>query len=80
MAIADEHLPGETARARVTSGRSEIEKVLNVDDPPSRISLGTTGYLGIDPARPRPDFLIPLQASVLEAVSAGGPSGSFAPT
>jgi hypothetical protein len=58
MAVADEYLPDETARARATSGRSEIEKVLDLDVPPRRISLGTTGYLGVDPARPEPDFLI----------------------
>jgi hypothetical protein len=59
MAIADEYLPEETARARATSGRSEIEKILELDDPPNRISLGTTGYLGeSDPRQPRPDFLI----------------------
>jgi hypothetical protein len=59
MTIADEYLPEETRLARATSGRSEVEKVLELDDPPRRISLGTTGYLGEAPTTAaRPDFLI----------------------
>lgn len=59
MAIADEYLPDETRRARASSGRSEVEKVLDLEDPPTRLSLGTTGYLSDSPtASLQPDFLI----------------------
>jgi hypothetical protein len=58
MSIADEYLPPETRLARATSGRSEVEKVLGQDEPPRRVSLGTTGYLGDLSAATRPDFLI----------------------
>lgn len=45
MATADEYLPSETGEARRSRGRSEIEKVLEDDEPPRRISLGTMGYV-----------------------------------
>jgi hypothetical protein len=45
MAVASEQLPQETVEARATQGRSEIEKLLDLADPPPRVSLGTTGYL-----------------------------------
>jgi hypothetical protein len=52
MSIADEFLPDITVQAKRTQGRSEIEKVLEDSDPPRRISLGTTAYLGGPPQRP----------------------------
>jgi hypothetical protein len=52
MAVANEFLPEETVAAKETQGRSEIEKILNDTEPPRRISLGTTGYLGPTPLRP----------------------------
>lgn len=52
MAVAPEYLPEETRLARETSGRSEVERVLELDDPPRRVSLGTTGYLGAPPDAP----------------------------
>jgi hypothetical protein len=81
MAVADEYLPEETARARATSGKSEIEKMLELDDPPSRISLGTTGYLGESgPGRPRPDFLIKnSQGAVVAVVEVKNPEILTAP-
>lgn len=58
MSLAEEHLPAVTAGARATSGRSEVEKVLELEAPPERISLGSTGYLGVAPQYTTPDFLI----------------------
>lgn len=56
VAIADEFLPSETAEAKNTKGRSEVEKVLGEVDPPRRITLGTTGYMGV--SAPRPDAIL----------------------
>lgn len=56
MAVADEFLPRETADAKNTEGRSEVEKVLGEVDPPRRITLGTTGYMG--ESSPRPDLVL----------------------
>lgn len=43
MAVASEHLPDETVQARETHGRSEVELVLDTDEPPRRIALTTVG-------------------------------------
>jgi hypothetical protein len=59
MAVAAEYLPRETAEARATEGRSEVEKVLQLVEPPRRITLGTLGYVGAPPKdRSTPDFLL----------------------
>jgi hypothetical protein len=49
IAVAPETLPEETRLARETQGRSEIERLVETQDPPARIRLGTTGYLGTPP-------------------------------
>ena len=38
-----EHLPGDTADAIASEGRSEVEKVLAEEDPPRVIQCGTDG-------------------------------------
>jgi hypothetical protein len=43
MATADEFLPEETREAKLTSGRSEVERVLQEEEPPERITLHTHG-------------------------------------
>jgi hypothetical protein len=41
MGSANERLPGETVAAKETEGRSAVESILDREDPPGRISLGT---------------------------------------
>jgi len=80
MAMGDEYLPVETAQARATSGRSEVEKVVDLDDPPHRISLGSTGYLDSTPHQARPDFLIiDAQGRAAAAVEVRNPEVLTAP-
>jgi hypothetical protein len=52
MAVASEYLPEETAAARQTQGRSEVERLLEEGELPPRIALGTTGYLEPAPFEP----------------------------
>jgi hypothetical protein len=73
MAIADEFLPMETAEARRTHGRSEVEKILEAPNPPRRISLGTTGYL--DAQAPQPDaVLVDINKHPIAVVEVRSPS------
>lgn len=47
MASQSQALPQETAEARASRGRSEIERLLTDDDPPHRVTLGTMGHAEI---------------------------------
>jgi hypothetical protein len=46
-AMAPERLPEETRVAIETMGRSEVEKILNHDEPPRVIQCGTMGCHGL---------------------------------
>jgi hypothetical protein len=48
MSIADEYLPAETAAARATRGRSEVERLLNDAILPREVMLHTAGRT-VDP-------------------------------
>ncbi|MEX2032711.1 MAG: hypothetical protein WEA81_07570 [Dehalococcoidia bacterium] len=52
MAVAPETLPDVTKQARETRGLSEVKRLLKAEEPPSRITLGTTGYIGSPPFEP----------------------------
>jgi hypothetical protein len=65
MATEDQFLPTETAHAKATEGRSEVEKVLDSEQPPRRITLGTTGYADREP---EPDLVIKSEAGKWIAV------------
>jgi len=54
MAVAEEHLPPETAEARATHGQSEVERVLEFDELPTRVALGTTGRVAPAPFEGEP--------------------------
>jgi hypothetical protein len=53
LAMGQEALPSDAARARDTQGRSEVEKVLDWPEPPAEINVSSTGVdtAGGDPGK-----------------------------
>jgi hypothetical protein len=49
MATDPHYLPDDTRDARQTKGRSEVLRVVHLDDPPRLISLGTRGRVATGP-------------------------------
>lgn len=61
MAVAPEYLPADTRAARATEGRTEVERLLNLDVPPARIALGTAGRVQQPPGAEQPGWWVLLR-------------------